>query len=204
MKINLGCGGRTPVGWVNVDFGPGARFARIPLLRRFSQHVLHHDWDGSIFIHDLRKPLPWARDSIESIYSSHCLEHLTKVDGRKLLFEAFRVLKPGGIIRIVVPDLRHAVERYLAGETCATDFLATLSAVDTRPYSFLKRVFALLAGSGHRCMYDVVALTQLMESTGFIPTQMSPFNSTIANIDLIERKDRTENAVIVEGRKPDN
>lgn len=204
MKINLGCGGVTPAGWINVDFGPGAKLSKVPFLRGISKRVLRHDWDDSIFIHDLRKPLPWANNSVGRIYSSHSLEHLTKDDGQKLVFEAFRVLKPGGIFRIVVPDLHHAVECYLSGETCATDFLVILSAVDTKQRSFLKRVFALLAGSGHRCMYDVAALTQLMEFAGFIATQMSPFESTIADISLIERKDRTENAAIVEGRKPAN
>src|SRR5262245_9201104 len=31
LKVNLGCGSRTPTGWINVDYSMGARFAKIPL-----------------------------------------------------------------------------------------------------------------------------------------------------------------------------
>ena len=47
------------------------------------------------------------------MYHSHVLEHFSKEDGVKLMQECFRVLKPGGIIRIVVPDLERIARGYL-------------------------------------------------------------------------------------------
>lgn len=202
MKVNLGCGGSTPTGWINVDFGPGAKLSKVPILRHLSKRVLHHEWDDSILIHDLRKPLPWSDNTVENIYSSHTLEHLTTDKGELLIFETFRVLGPSGVLRIVVPDLCHAVRRYTSGELEAPKFLSTLSAVDTKSRSFPKRVFSMLAGSGHRCMYDVKSLIELMERAGFSAKQMPPFESAIDDIVNIERRDRTEHAAIVEGIKP--
>lgn len=201
MKVNLGCGGSTPAGWLNVDFGPGAKLSKVPILRHVSKRVLRHEWDASIFIHDLRKPLPWTGNTVGKIYSSHTLEHLTRSDGERLIFETFRVLKPGGILRIVVPDLGYAVARYTSDELGAPEFLPMLSAVDTKSRSFSKRVFSMLAGSGHRCMYDVKSLIELMERAGFAAKQMPPFESAIGDIADIERRDRTEHAAIVEGIK---
>lgn len=201
MKLNLGCGSATPDGWVNVDFGPGARLNKIPILRYASRFIFKLDWDSSIFIHDLRQPLPWGDNSVDYIYSSHTLEHLTKIDGEHLAVEAFRVLEPGGVIRIVVPDLRQVVDRYVSGTVDAADFLSLLSAVDTKRRSFLRRVFGMLAGSGHRCMYDAKSLSRLLESVGFEVRSMLPFESEIPDIRSIERPDRTSSAAIVEGMK---
>jgi predicted SAM-dependent methyltransferase len=202
MNVNLGCGGDTPNGWINVDFGPGAKLSKVPVLRHLSRRFFSHDWDDSIFIHDLRNPLPWEDNTVDNIYSAHTFEHLTKDAGERLTFETFRVLQPGGVLRVVVPDLGHTVGLYTSGELDATDFLTTLSAVDTQPHSFPKRIFSLFAGSGHRCMYDSRTLTDLVNRAGFIAKSMSPLESAIPDIANVERPDRTVNAAIVEGIKP--
>ncbi len=202
MNVNLGCGGDTPDGWINVDFGPGAKLSKIPVLRQISRRFFSHDWDDAIFIHDLRKPLPWQDNTVSHIYSAHTFEHLTKDAGERLTFESFRVLQPGGVLRVVVPDLGHTVSLYANGELDATDFLTMLSAVDTQPRSFPKRIFSLFAGSGHRCMYDAKTLTNLFDRAGFTAGPMPPLESAIPDIANVERPDRTVNAAIVEGIKP--
>lgn len=92
MKINLGCGGRYRPDWTNVDF-----IARPP-------HVIGHD---------LSRPLPFAPNRAEMVYASHVLEHFSRSDGLRLLKECHRVLAPGGVIRIVVPDLEAIARNYL-------------------------------------------------------------------------------------------
>ena len=87
LRLNLGCGTRTPDQWMNVDYALGARLGKIaplrPLLR--SVGIFHIEWSASIFIHDLRRPLPWPDGSVAAIYSSHTLEHLTKEAGQRLV-----------------------------------------------------------------------------------------------------------------------
>lgn len=202
MQLNLGCGMKTPREWVNVDYGPGPIIRKIPVVGALSRHFLRFKWNKGIYLHDLRKPLPWASESIEYIYSSHTLEHLTKRDGEKLIAEAYRILLPNGVLRIVVPDLRDAVDGYLQGDRCARDFLVSLGAIDTSNRSLLRRVYGLISGAGHRCMYDEKALSGVMTDAGFLAARMAPFESRIPNIERVETGHRADGALIVEGRKP--
>lgn len=94
MKLlNLGCGNRYHKDWTNVDFVSK------------DQHVIAHN---------LLKGIPFENNSFDAIYNSHVLEHFTKQDGINFIRECFRVLKPGGIIRIAVPDLEMIVKYYLS------------------------------------------------------------------------------------------
>jgi predicted SAM-dependent methyltransferase len=90
--LNLGCGGRFHEAWINLDYAPQ---------------------DRRVLRHDLREPLPFADESFETIYHSHVLEHLRRDRGRALILECFRVLEPGGILRIAVPDLEKIARLYL-------------------------------------------------------------------------------------------
>ncbi|MDR2855885.1 MAG: methyltransferase domain-containing protein [Methanomicrobiales archaeon] len=89
--LNLGCGTRYHKDLINIDtFG-------------------NHD----IIPWNLAKKLPIPDASVDVIYSSHVLEHLTPDDTRRHLQECHRILKPKGIIRIVVPDLEKIARTYL-------------------------------------------------------------------------------------------
>ena len=115
MKLNLGCGYQIVDGWINVDYGLGARLSKIPFLKSINKRVRLFNldnWDTRIFLHDLTKEFPWKKESIDIIYSSHTLEHFSRSEGLGFLNECFRVLKKGGIIRIVVPDLQDIVNDY--------------------------------------------------------------------------------------------
>lgn len=90
--LNLGCGSRHHPEWINVDINPSA-----PEVVRY----------------DLRRGIPFAEKSFEVVYHSHVLEHLHKTQAPFFLKECWRVLKPGGIIRVVVPNLEVIVRNYL-------------------------------------------------------------------------------------------
>jgi predicted SAM-dependent methyltransferase len=90
--LNLGCGDRTHPAWTNVDF------------RAHPPHVIGHD---------LRQPLPFASALFTAVYASHVLEHFSHAFAPIFLSECRRVLKPGGIVRIVVPDLETIARLYL-------------------------------------------------------------------------------------------
>ena len=82
--LNVGCGQRFHADWVNVDLVPA---------------------DSSVRACDISKGLPFDDGQFDAVYHSHVLEHLDPAAGRALLAECLRVLKPGGVVRIVVPDL---------------------------------------------------------------------------------------------------
>ena len=57
--------------------------------------------------------LPFVSEHFELVYSSHVLEHFERDQGGRLLCEMFRVLRPGGTVRIAVPDLELISKNYL-------------------------------------------------------------------------------------------
>lgn len=90
--LNIGCGSVFDQDWINLDVDP------------YSKDV--KTWD-------IRKGLPFADNSLDACYSSHVVEHLTSIEAQKLMGECFRVLKRGGVIRLVVPDLEAIAKLYL-------------------------------------------------------------------------------------------
>ena len=91
--LNIGCGLRYHDDWTNVDF-----YAAAPEVRS----------------HNLLRGIPYPDASFDAVYHSHVLEHFSKPDGEKLLRECHRVLRPGGILRVVVPDLEQIARNYVA------------------------------------------------------------------------------------------
>lgn len=92
ILCNLGCGGRHHPEWVNVD--------------------LHGD-GHTVLRWDLRLGLPLPDASCDVFYASHVIEHFDREGARGLLAECRRVLKPGGILRLVAPDLEGIARTYL-------------------------------------------------------------------------------------------
>lgn len=89
---NFGCGTTFHAAWDNFDFVPSGADVR------------------SV---DLRRPLPFDDCVYDAIYSAHTLEHLPRNEAPAVLAEFRRILKPGGILRIVVPDLELMARTYL-------------------------------------------------------------------------------------------
>ncbi len=90
--VNLGCGSTYHNEWINIDF-----------VKRKSD----------VIAYDLRKSFPIDDNSCEVVYASHLLEHLTRKEAMIFLENCYRVLKPGGLIRIVVPDLEVIARLYI-------------------------------------------------------------------------------------------
>jgi len=225
--LNLGCGLLTSPGWINVDGSWNARLAKHPFLRRTLSKVgvLPRDkseipWDSKIFIHDVRKPLPFPDDCATAVYASHVLEHLYLEEGQHLIQESYRVLSSGGILRVVVPDL-HAIVREYLGDRPFGPLSAEMEAL--RPAdrfnqrllmrwpapsspSVLYRVYdAWQDFHSHKWMYDLDSLANLFRRTGFVEVQgMECHVSRIEDIQKVEDVSRLLNGagICVEGRRP--
>ena len=110
LRLNLGCGRTTHEEFVNIDFNIFLRFGKIPglksLLARFGVSYPNLD---NVLIHDLRHGIPFAAESADVVYHSHLIEHIDYEHVNPFLQEIRRVLKIGGIQRLVLPDLEHHI-----------------------------------------------------------------------------------------------
>lgn len=120
-KLHLGCGPITPDGWINLDGSWNAWFAKHPRLRGILKtfrlapaNAFDVSWSPNVIVHDVKKGLPFENNSLSAIYASHLLEHLYFEDAKRVLGECYRVLEPGGVLRMVVPDLRAFIMEYVA------------------------------------------------------------------------------------------
>lgn len=203
MKLNLGCGDAVVDGWINVDYAIGARLIKLPLFGFINRalHITNRTWDKRILIHDLTTPFPWQDAEADAIYCSHTFEHFTRDQGRMFLARCHRVLRLGGTIRIIVPDLRAIVDQYNTGEIPADKLLDRLSVLYSQFDSRLKTRLAPFFQFPHKCMYDSDTLMRAVHEAGFDCIKANPFESKIPNIDSIERECAVEKAIIVEGTK---
>lgn len=80
------------------------------------------DLQNADVTHDLRSfPWPFETNSVEEILASHVLEHFSREEGWRFLDECYRILKPGGKLRIAVPDLDKFIDCHLTGDFTPLD-----------------------------------------------------------------------------------
>lgn len=211
-RLHLGCGSCTPEGWLNIDGSWNARLAKYPAIRSLlgtlrivpiSLTIV--PWDTGVYYHDIRRPLPFSDESVEAIYASHTLEHLYFNEAQTLLRECFRVLQPGGVLRLVVPDLRAIVEEYtggspFAGEATSSPFSLRADRVNDRlglrhtsaPSGVAMRIYKVITDFDvHKWMYDAESLIHYVQLAGFREVaQMEYHVSRISDIAALENPGR--------------
>jgi len=148
-KLQIGGGWRLLDGWLNsdIELAPG------------------------VFHMDATKPFPLADSAFSYVFSEHMIEHIDYADAVSMLRECHRVLRPGGVIRIVTPNLRALIELLASAR----------SGIRREYYEFFSRHFlpegqpptdacvanAFVRAWGHRFIYDEPTLRGLIEGAGF-------------------------------------
>jgi predicted SAM-dependent methyltransferase len=199
--VNLGCGLAVAPGWINVDASLNALFAGAPkfvlrLLYRLSganRYYSEQEYgrllsEHCFVFHDLARSLPFREKTVDVFYSSHFFEHLFKKDAERLLREMHGALKDGGLIRIAVPDLAHAVGLYEEGKT--KEMLENYFFVDDRS-SYLAR---------HKYMYDFDCLRALLAEAGYQNIRRCNYREG-ASPDLVSLDNRPEETLYVEATR---
>lgn len=178
--LNIGCGIKTSdsADVTNIDWSMYLRIKKNPFFSLLSGLVLGKDryarlkaLPDSIIVHDLRKGIPFGDNSVDAVYHSHFLEHLDRESAPLFLTEVKRVLKPGGIHRIVVPDLEDLSKKYLAhAELCRKD-AANIPAHEN---------------------YIAEMIEQMVRGEAYGTSQQKPFRRRLENLFLGDARNRGE------------
>jgi len=169
LRLNLASGFRPRRGWVNVDLSDRA--------------------DLSL---DLREKLPFGDGTVDAIYTEHFLEHLNypnlgdstawdvetptrPSEALAFLREAWRVLTPGGLFDVGVPDVECVMEEYVYRRDRGRAIPAWWGPAwcDT----MMHRVnYVFRQGSEHKYAYDAETLHRALQSVGFADIRRRPFD----------------------------
>jgi predicted SAM-dependent methyltransferase len=148
-KLHIGSGLRRLDGWLNTDID------LIP-------DVMHMD---------ATEQFPFADNTFEYVFTEHMIEHVPHLKGMRMLHECYRVLRHGGVIRVITPDLATIIGLYARDQR-----------PDQREYlQWFSRAFLLDGGApnavlainamfrlwGHQFLYDETTLTNSMTEAGF-------------------------------------
>ncbi len=208
MKLNIGCGPSGQIGgFVNIDNSKAVVMVRFPLLKKvlyklgiISKQKYEANWKGVRWM-DASRRLPFRTESVSKIYTSHFLEHLPFKKGKTVLAECYRVLKKGGVMRLVLPDLLWYAKRYVT----ATEKILKRGLqgyVRDAHDRFLHSLYGAYLentryGLEHCYMYDVPTVVFLLKEAGFRDVRVVAFREGGAH-ELAQYDNRPEDSLHVE------
>jgi len=179
-RLHLGCGHVYKQDWLNID-----SYYQAPCTPDITLN--------------LRKGLPFADASCAEIYSEHFFEHIPYPEGAvKNLSESFRVLKPGGLLSIGVPDATPVLKAYLTGtETGYYAYFNSHFSVRRHLGTSMEAINWLFRQGGeHHFIYDYETLSMLLAKAGF---------ASIVQREWDESRDsppRREDTIYIDCQKP--
>ncbi len=195
-KLHLGCFDQVFPGWINTDITPHIWISRIPGLpmllfklgllskQRLEQHK-RGIFRAVKYLNCVRR-FPYSDNTFDYVYMSHLLEHLYPQGAIFCLREVYRVLKPGGIVRIAVPDLDRMVANY----------------DPHNPDAFLEAIFEAKQKrdkNRHHWHYNEVSLTRLLKQVGFQEVYRCEYKKGFcADVEMIDNR---PDSLFIEARK---
>lgn len=173
MRLHLGSGVQPKKGWLNVDLvGDPIDLA----------------WN-------LAKGIPFGDGSADAIFHEHLLEHIPLRAGASLMDECFRVLRPGGVLRVGVPDAGELLQSYVGDG----EYLESIH--PGRPTRLLG-VQELFYWHRHTTMYDEDTLALLFRAGGFPRPGRRKFGDTDLDVAPDTERRRVE-TLYMEAAKPE-
>jgi predicted SAM-dependent methyltransferase len=148
-KVQIGAGASRLKGWLNTDIEPGEGLAFLDATKRF----------------------PFEDASVHYLFSEHVIEHLSYDEGKSMMAESFRVLAPGGRMRISTPDLMQFIalfDKHPSEEARA--FIDGKRQWHQWPKEGNGAAIVLnlqMSSWGHKFMYDFETLSAALVGAGF-------------------------------------
>ena len=184
-KLNLGCGLNPIEGWTNIDGGDNSWYC-----------PPDHEDVIPLDVFDAMAHLPDG--SCDCISSEHFYEHFTLDDGYRMAQEWSRLLRPGGVVRVVTPDLEKEAKIYLGDLIPAPAevydrhkrrWLTSRHTKETKRFLTPAMLFNFgMRLDGHQFIYDFSTLEKQLEAVGLINITRCQFGYSehpdLRNIDF--------------------
>lgn len=169
-KLHLGAGHNVLEGWLNTDWSP------------------HHD---EIVFLDVTFPFPFPDSSFAYVFSEHLIEHISHSEGRAMVAECSRVLRPGGTLRIATPSLDNLISLFDQNKSeASTRYVEWAMTTNHFPPGSSPECFILnhfMRGWGHQFVYDPETLRAVLEECGFSGiSSLAPGQSNDVQLQGIE------------------
>ena len=186
VYVQYGCGFSAGDGWENFDSSPTLCVERIPIFGLILSAIFSGNarrFPAVVRYGNICSGLPIADGTARGCYASHVLEHLSLADLRQALAHTFRMLQPGGVFRLVVPDLYERARRYVAdvdsgSSDAAATFLRSTHLGHEGPRRFLGDLRALFGGSMHLWMWDEHSMSTELRRARFINIRRCQFGDS--------------------------
>jgi predicted SAM-dependent methyltransferase len=175
-RLHFGCGGFPAPGWINTNLTPGP---------------------GVDISTDIRQGLPLEQDSIRHITSMHALCELDYLDVLPALRELRRVLEPGGILRLGLPDLDRGIQAYLRGDR------QYFNVPDEDALAISGKLAVQVTWYGtNRMMFTHEFIEELLERAEFRGVTRCDFRQTASGLpEIVELDNRPKESLFVEAQK---
>lgn len=178
IKLHIGCGVYHLEGWVNIDVRP---------LKSVD------------VVCDITKGLPFDKESVDLIFLEHVFEHFSLPEGRSLLKDWYNILRPEGRVRIAVPGLEDAIDKYLSGHWKEEPWVRLWGYGGKTNAEYLNVLFY---GWEHKCIYDEELLSKCILEAGFASVQRQAYHSSeVEELKDLEQRAENESTLIIEGIK---
>lgn len=166
-NVQFGCGFRIGSHWLNFDVSPSLRLSKVPGLQTLLRLP---PWPKSVRYGDVVKGLPVADSSCQRLFCDQVLEHLAQEDALTALRECRRILAPGGVFRLFVPNLLAIAKTYTEMNSPeASDWFLETSGLGfrQRPRTLPQRLREWLGNSRHLWLWDAASMTKALTAAGF-------------------------------------
>lgn len=197
LWLNVASGRYALKEFVNLDnslfliflpFYPVIKFLLSPGKRKIMLEYKKSKSETCILRHDCRKPIKFPDGIVDHILCSHFLEHVYPDEAIKILKDFYRLLKKGGTLHIIVPNLEAMVDRYNKYRTdgnAADGLIRKLLLSHERRPTPRYRLLELLGYEAmqHRWMYNRASMTQRLIDLGFRISDINNIPSSKVRIE---------------------
>jgi predicted SAM-dependent methyltransferase len=160
--------------WKNYDASPTLLLQKTPILGKIFKSRMNCTFDTRILYGDIVKGLPEPEESVDGLFSSHVLEHLSLSDFHTALSNSFKLLKRGGRFRCILPNLEFYIDQYLQSKEIDINYGSHNFMINTHLGKQKSRATLLskfsegFSNQSHQWMWDKDSLFKELLNHGFV------------------------------------